>query len=412
MLKKTNQNETKRCTRLYLVLLLLYFIFADEASETALFKLSSTMVSSSFWLVLSLAGFQVIFATLQASFSDYYSRRKSLILSVIITLISLILLKFSKIYGGSFLIFALALKGIGGNTLPIARAGLADVTLTHNFRFVLALSICAIALGSWGPTYFASYIGGPALCNFVIAISGISLMLILLNEFDEKEAANKVVYGIADDNVKSKIVNNLYRFGKIVRTDFNTIYHDFLRKPIFVVALMAYFFAEVSFYQILFRLEVLANYFCFFNVPIELGIGYYVGTAILKFSTLKNKPNVVLGVVVSLVCIFLLLIFSFLKIEIKIINGILFGVYSLGFAIFIPSLFSSISNNRTPNVQGKIYGLIESADVFAEIAAFALVFSLKKISCTTVLLLSTSLFVLCAISFYGMFRINRFTNEK
>jgi MFS family permease len=400
-----NRNKT---FRLYLITLLLFFIFVDEAAETSLIKLSAITAAKQIGWIFPLVGLQVLFATFQSSFSDYYSRRTSLIISVVVTIISLCFFKISHVYGFSFLVAALILKGIAGNTIPIARAGLADITLGHNFRFALAMSICAIALGSWGPMFLISYIGGAKLYFLVMVLAAAALLLLLIQEIGDKEHPPSKMQS---EDPFYELFKGFKGFIRLFKRDCYVIFNDFLKRPPFSVAMLAYFFAEASFYQILFRLEVLRNYFCFFNVPIELGIGYYVGTAILKFSRMKNKSNIILGAWVSFLCILTVFLMSYFKFENKIITGSLFGVYSLGFALFIPCLFSAISRRRTPYDQGKIYGLVDSTDTCAAILAFGLVLGLRSISCTTVLFISTILFILSAVTFYGLFRINRVSYE-
>lgn len=124
--------------------MLLYLVFVDESVDNFAINVSSKIFVENNFFVYFLLGLQIIFAPLQAGFSDYYLRKRSLIISVVSTLLSVVLFKFALTYSFLLVIFAISIKGIMGNSMPIAWAGIADETRNNNFRFALALSICAI----------------------------------------------------------------------------------------------------------------------------------------------------------------------------------------------------------------------------------------------------------------------------
>lgn len=92
---------------------------------------------------------QILAAPVQAGFSDFYCRKKSLIVSLAFTSLSLIILIFfkSKHLLTLFpLVLVALMNGIFGNTVPLAWAALADIKKT-NFRFSLALTTGAYSVG-------------------------------------------------------------------------------------------------------------------------------------------------------------------------------------------------------------------------------------------------------------------------
>jgi MFS family permease len=92
---------------------------------------------------------QILAAPLQAGFSDFYCRRKSLIVSLSFTSLSLIILVFFKskdLLTVFPLVLVALMNGIFGNTVPLAWAALADMQKT-NLRFSLALTRGAYSVG-------------------------------------------------------------------------------------------------------------------------------------------------------------------------------------------------------------------------------------------------------------------------
>ncbi|MBY0529444.1 MAG: hypothetical protein K2P51_04560 [Rhabdochlamydiaceae bacterium] len=91
---------------------------------------------------------QIFAAPVQAGFSDFYCRKKSLIVSLVFSCLSLILLIFFKtrnLLSIAPLVLVVLMNGILGNTIPLAWAALAD-TQKKNLRFSLALTTGAYSI--------------------------------------------------------------------------------------------------------------------------------------------------------------------------------------------------------------------------------------------------------------------------
>lgn len=99
-------------------------------------------------LSISMLVLQILAAPIQAGFSDFYCRKKSLIVSLVFSFLSVIILIFFKsghLLSFFSLILVLLMMGIFGNTVPLAWAALADVQ-KKNLRFSLALTTGAYSV--------------------------------------------------------------------------------------------------------------------------------------------------------------------------------------------------------------------------------------------------------------------------
>lgn len=375
--------------------LLLYFVLLDEAADTFLTSASSKILSDEHKpyenrIVYLLLGLQIIFSPLQAGFSDFYLRRKSIIISLSATLLSVILLKISMNYGVVFLVCAIILKGILGNTLPIAWASLADITRGKNIRFALALSICFLAIGSWGSLLFLPYLAAELFFWSVVVLLAIGLGSAIY-PFKDREDAPKPHFFETISPVQM-LVNEC-----------TGIYH-ISKRPLNFFTLLSFLFSEISFYQILFRVEVFTNYHCFIRVPLAIGIGYTAGTVALKFIKAKDRFVSLSGLALSIVSILILNILFSISHENQFTFTTLFACYSFGYALFTPSLFSLITPREHPHLQGKIYGLLESTDSLASLITFLILFLTKRLTCNLVVATSTTTILISAFFFYFVFK--------
>lgn len=347
-------------------------------------------------IVYLLLGLQIIFSPLQSGFSDYYLRRKSIIISLSATLISVILLKLSINYGVVFLILSITLKGFLGNTLPMAWAGIADITQAKNIRFALALSICALAIGSWGSLLILPHLIIDLLFGLVVIILVFGI--------------GAAIYPFQDleDFPKPHFLKNISPLRMII-DESKTIYY-ISKKPLNFICLLSFFFSEVSFYQILFRIEVFNNYQCFIYLPASIGIGYTSGTLSLKFIKNSDKSVSLIGLVISIISIVVINLLFMLNKENQFSFTLLFACYSFGYALFTPAIFSLITPRKHPHLQGKIYGILDSTDSLASLITFIILFMTKNMVCSFVLLFSTGMILISGVFFIFIYR-NSYINH-
>ena len=132
---------------------LLFFILADEIGTNYIFNIYASLSNGSTYLETFFFIFflmvQIVFSPIQAGYSDFYCRKKSIAISLSFSAISLLpaFLYFQHSISPLFLLFLMAIiKGVAGNNLPLAWAGIAD-TQNSNIRLSLGFSTSAIALG-------------------------------------------------------------------------------------------------------------------------------------------------------------------------------------------------------------------------------------------------------------------------
>lgn len=402
-----NDKKPRNC---YLaIILLLFFVLIDEVSDTFLVKESSRISASNIWiheysLVCLLLGLQTIFSCLQSGFSDYYLRKKSLTISFLATFISIFFLKIASVSSNWILIVAIFIKGAIGNTLPIAWSGISDEAVGKNIRFFLGLSICALATGSWTSLIAFSYLTSRILYWSVITIL---LLAILLTVYYSDPADN--LPSIQKNNTSETTTESLKNmsFWGLFKKECLNLY-QIGKKPLNFLCLNAFLFSEISFYQILFRIEVFETYECFIRVPLAIGIGYTSGTIALKLiESLKDRLVSAFGILTSIIAILMASIFFGFGYKNQIIFTFLFACYSFGYSWFTPALFSMIMTKEPLHNQGKGYGLLDSADSLASLITFILIFKTNTISCSQSLIIS---FILMIIS--GIIFLMSFINDK
>ena len=368
-----------------LLFFLLYFVFLDEAANNLLITDSSKRFPYESILIYIMQGLQIVFSCLQAGFSDYYLRRKSLIFSITATIVALVIFKFSITYGAFFIISSIVFKGIFGNTLPIAWAGISDLTRANNFRFALALSICALAVGSWGSLFVIPLMKGSTFFYCTLIIVSIGLILVFCF-FRDREDLPKAHF------LEKK------SFFRLISDECLGIYF-LAKKPVIALVLVTFLFSEISFYQILFRIEVFSTYYCLVTVPFAIGVGYTLGTIVLKYIKSGDKFVSSLGLLFSFIGIILIVFLNKINHENPTSFTLLFIFYSFGYAFFTPALFSLITPKDHPHLQGKIYGILESVDSLASLLTFVMIFNTKTLSCNSVFLFSLLMISLCALLF-------------
>jgi predicted MFS family arabinose efflux permease len=68
------------------------------------------------------------------------------------------------------------------------------------------------------------------------------------------------------------------------------------------------------------------------------------------------------GAYISLFSIFLLILFDLFHVEKSFIVTVFNFLFAFGFGFFVPCLFAFAAKRFNPNLQGKMYGLIDATD--------------------------------------------------
>lgn len=375
----------------YYLLFLLFFVFIDECVNNFLLTSSAKTLEKDIGIIYLFMGLQLIFSPIQSGFSDFYLRKKSLMFSLLFAFISVILFYyyFEKSLLAVFLAFIL--KAIFSNTIPISWAAIADITKHKNIRFALALSIFALAVGSWGSLYLVPHISIPVF--FKIVIIGTLLASIFICMFrDSKDLKeykkNLVIY--PSPSFIFLIKEELFSLWKLIKKSQN------------IYILFSFIFSEISFYQILFRVEIARAVSSLLYFPAAIGIGYSSGTLLLKFLKGDDKKVALFGILIASISIILLLMLGSINEEKEFWYLLFFGGYSFGFALFTPAIFSLIFPRSQPHQSGKIYGLVDSADSLSGIITFLIIFHSLQISAYHVFAIST-IMIFCSLVFLLLF---------
>lgn len=308
-----------------------------------------------FVLFLSL---QVIFAPLQAGASDFYCRKKSIIFCLICITTSICISSLYT-YRADLLLLAAVLFGVAGNLIPISRAGLLDLIFSHhNFRFYIGLSTVSIALG-----YCFSAILFRILPSFVI------LLLIIAGLITGIFIAYFYFVDIKDTQTSK------HKGEFSLSQEIYSLWNDFLKKPIFFLLFLTYFFLEVAFYEMFFDYTGTTPESFLYSV-ILMCLGYIVGAFVIKTSTKSDEIWVKRG----LFCSFLALaLFTCIPIDRLVLLRLTFFVlFAAGYGLSIPCLFSLLSKQEALHSQGRIYGLVDSFDAGALLITYLIIGSFTK----------------------------------
>ena len=156
--------------------LLLLFIFVGELGLAAIVYLAGVFTDYPKAVFFAVYGLQFFASTIQGGMSDYFCRKKSLIVGFVAICLGQLffLLAFKH---GYFLVLTVLLYGFLGNITPIARAALVDTGFKNDFRTSVGLSTIAIAVGWVAMMYAAYYLSPFFACSLVSFICFISVFL-------------------------------------------------------------------------------------------------------------------------------------------------------------------------------------------------------------------------------------------
>ncbi|MCX6989761.1 MAG: MFS transporter [Chlamydiae bacterium] len=389
MLFKSIQKGEKPSSFLRIFLIILLAIFVDQSIEDVLLE-SIVSIDPTGWISNIYLLAAIPFALFLASLSDFHCRRRILIFALTSLVVSGIFILFFLKYDNNWIAYiALMFKATGGNVTPVALASVATIAPLKKFTTSLAVAICAYALGSWVPIYLRSFTHIPLiLIVFSLVVISVVCYIIAIKWF--KEASFD---GFKFENNSL----NLKCFFSFARKDLKEIAHFCLLTPVILV-FSGYIFSEISFYQILLRGELLAENDFYSSLSLKLGLGYYAGTGILWFLQRRGGTDgqcLKLGTVIAFLSLVSAVIFSY--VESSPLYKYFIPSLSLGFALFIPSLFSILSKIKNLDDQGKIYGLLDSTDTISVLIAAKYIKSSKLASYNNVFWISSTILLIGSI---------------
>jgi hypothetical protein len=392
VISKTIPNRAP--SKIYLPLLLA-FIFAEENCSNYLLNLFNNQpYSHAFIFYVGFMLLSIIASPIQSGYSDFNCRRKSLIISLSCSLISLFFAFLSVQTSLSvFLVLAILMKAGLGNTLPLSWAGIAD-TQTKYYRFSFGLSTAAMALGDFFLDV-SRKIFNQNIFSIILILIFILLIYLCCKEFyDIRKNDSRV-----QENKKSIPQKGL------IFSEIKSMAKNFLSKKHIRNALLAFFLWEVSFYSAL-VVDLDLRLKPFKDLSLVILTGYLLGICVLKYLKNKNDDEMIkTGYIISLISVAPIFIFkSFFDIRPLMLVGYFF--YSMGAVFLAPSLFSLIAKERKPHEQGKIYGLIDSTDLIAFLIASIIALIYHRWQANTIVLFLCS-FIAILISWLPYARFKR-----
>ena len=307
---------------------------------------------SSLVLIISMLCLQMLAAPVQAGFSDFYYRRKSLMVALVASFISLFLLinsKSSSSITSFFLLLSLVINASFGNTVPIAWSALADIQ-QKKLRFYLGLTTTAYAIGYIALALFGKT--GQLSRNawlwqdiiLPLTLVGLSIMFVW-----------RFYYDLRDKQLKNKNPN----FFELARSEFKSLSEE-LKSRSTLFGLLAYFCWACSQYSVLLLLLESQQHN---TTVVIMMVGYIVGVSILGFShKVKDEKIIRLAYLITIISIILFFCVNPLWHDSEILFSISGFLYTWGNAFLTPSIFSLFSKEREIHEQGKGFGLIVSAD--------------------------------------------------
>ncbi len=333
-------------------------------SEKTTENLSSSTEADSlqFFLFLGALLLQTIAAPIQAAFSDLYCRKKSLLISLVLSLVSLAILYLydQKVWFSlSTLLLIIFLKCSFGNTTPLAWAAVAD-TQNKNFRFSFGLSTSAYAIA-----YLLLILSNKALTSDQSILSSLFVFaaLVLLCLFLFKDIRDEVP---SFQKEKTKRKPNI---SSAIKNEISLIFKD-LRKGYIKKSLLSFLLWEISLYVIL-LLYVDFDVATFSFTAVAISCGYLFGIAILKiFPRITDKKMIVFGYnfsSISLLPIFIIV--PFISEGHPTLLALCYFFHALGNALLCSTIFALLSKVTPIHEQGRLYGLIASADTIAFLIA-------------------------------------------
>lgn len=388
-----------------ILLVIIFFVYSDIICENYLVIVNNRLSHLFSTLVLFVfLTLQIIFSPLQSGFSDFFGRKKSLVISLSVSFLAIVLAFFymSNVVGLSLiLITSNLIKGLWGNTIPISFAAIAD-TQKDDYRgsFALSSGIYAIAFVTFilihhfslSENVLAYIVGGSLLISI---FSCITLF---------KDAEDKTAYLPYRENQRDKkglLAQILFVSKKEVSLIIKEISLSLTRK-----ALVSYLLWETSMYIILIS-EVDLFRGKGLNFALFMMFGYVMGVIFLKLKWVRNiKDRIILkiGYLMSFFSLVPYFILYYFFGDNNVVLGVCYFFHALGNAFLSPTVITILVRGRSSHDQGKLLGLVESSDTVSFFISICIVMILVffKISLFYLILISFGSFSFSWLFYRGL----------
>lgn len=300
---------------------------------------------------------QMLFNPILGKYSDKHGRKPVIVVCLLVNALGYLVFSFTHSY--LMLIISRVIAGIGGSSIAVAQAYIADVTTTENRSKGMGLIGAAFGLGF----VFGPLIGG-LLSNYGYAVTGyvsagFSLIAFILTILYLPESLNK----------KAVLENPSHRQRRKL-FDFKAM-NEILKKPDLAVLIMLFFILTFSFANIYGTFALLGiKVYGFTDMQngymygiVGLSSAIIQGGLIGKINKMFSKKMVLIVGSLMMMIALAMIPYGQTFLGLAIISIIL----SFGSGIFQPTILSLISEVTSEAEQGVTLGLNQSLSAFARV---------------------------------------------
>jgi MFS family permease len=368
------------------------FIFVDIVCTNYILKsFSHQEHTKQFFSFLCLLFLQIIASPIQAAFSDLYCRKKSLVFSLLISLLSLILVAIYT-HTGKWLFFliclTITLKGLLGNTIPLLFAAIADVR-NKKIRLSFGIATTPYTVGYFWIIFTNKTLSEPLSILFAIALV---IATIILCSLFFKDIRDKDRHQILTPHSRFSIL-------KAISMEITLVINK-LRNRTNQMAFLSYLLWEISLYSILLG-YVDFGVKTFSNIGIAMLCGALTAVFFIRFKeTADDNKLIKWGYTLSSFSLLpFFLVYPFFNGFNYYLLCACYFLHTMGNIILSASLFSVMAK-RTPSHEcGKMYGLLDAVDVIAFLISAIIIMAHQNFGFNLIYLISFS-YLTVAVSWF------------
>lgn len=356
------------------------FIVLDVVCDNIIIKNLDEEVSSGRLLLYVLFFiFQILAAPIQTGVSDIIGRKKSLVVTLTVTFVSLVFMSIGNLNLLPIfvlILFTVTVKGVMGNTVPIVWSTIADID-HENERGFFAISEAFYAIGFLSTLGLIVFLTNTTLIYFLLVAFILAIFLCFKCFKDIKDL---------DDQ------NNKITFSTVFIQEPRAILDLLKEKPLQALT-YSFLFLEVSLYSILIHYTDFASHGKF--IVVSMMIGYLLGSAILyQCSKYNNHLLLRWGFIISTFSLVPYIVLSSLNLGDFYLLVVCYFIHTIGNAILSPTFLSEIGKGVESHKKGRRLGLMDSMDAIALAFATIVVVLLQRFN--------LSIFPLVIFSFITM----------
>ncbi|MCB9093129.1 MAG: MFS transporter [Halobacteriovoraceae bacterium] len=366
--------------KMYGIVILLFLV--DLLSENYVISLFHQKLTgaSELLTILILMSIQICLAPVQAAASDHFTRKRTIYVALLSNLLCIVVSWFCnpsnhfQFWVVPLLIF---FKSALGNLIPVGLAAVSDIH-TRKYRKYFLGTTATYAISFILIRYVISTFD---LFSFSVFLSILILVTIVLTRFhffDIEDRTSDVIpfANLHNKQTKSWVGRQIQLFCKIpsiltlifkqANKDRQNLIADVCDKNL-RAALLGYFWWEVSMYSMIVSVVDL-NFFAKFPLFPAFMMGGFLFGAFVVFtlaSKWSDKRVITWGYYISALSLIPFFIFVWLGLNTTFIIGGCYFFHAAGNAFLSAAFMSFLAAERPHHVQGRTYGLIDSADGIA-----------------------------------------------